>query len=274
MNDILRKKEVQKYFSPVYSTFSNHYRGLFSPARKEDVVKHCKYWIDELTESNLEPSEIPAIAESIKSSVEFSSKPPNPSQFIQFYNKSSGKSASNDDFTLAFELIFNSMRERYKYLWDKNADNSSSPTFDFWLEELKNENIQIESIKNIFNKIPSMPQYLTYPPAINEVLLMIKIESSDENIPQPHDAQEMCLSRSKDVHPIINYCRYALDIRKMEKKDFLKKFNSVYFDAVNRYLSGSLNLEKFKKDESIPNESKSMNKKDLIKSLDDLLNSL
>ena len=249
MDSVQKLKEVKVKFMPVYSQFANHYRGLFSPSADSEKVKHCKYWLDELTQSSINPDDIPTIAEKIKESAEFKRNPPNPSQFILFAKKisqCSSSSLSEDSFDSEFYQIFNRMRERYRALWDKHAENEYSPTYKFWLEEIKALEIDISIIKNAFMLIPKVPNYLTYPPSINEVALLLRIMSCPESIPLVHQAEEIAVSRDVNVHPIIRYCRYRLNIRQIDKKDLSRKFGEFYANAVTRYLDGSLNLDGFK----------------------------
>lgn len=276
MNELDKKQLVKKLFSPVYSKLSNHYRGLFSPSMNQEKAKHCLYWIEQLASSDIEHQDIPRIAEEIMASKKYQASPPNPSQFVDFaLNKSSLKSIERDSFSDSFSALFDGMRERYRYLFDKSNENSESSTYAFWLDELKNSGATIEQIERIFKMLPNVSLYLTYPPSINEVLLMIKISSFSEKMPLVHQSLDIALSKEVDVHPIINYCRYKIDIRKTNKKDIIKRFNDLYADAAMRYIDGNLDLSSFKEDrkEILPQEDV-LSSDELIKNLDDLLKSL
>lgn len=277
MNNMQRMKEIQKAFSPVYSTYCNHYRGLFTPSNNTEKATHCKYWIDELCNSGLLPNEIPVISEAIKSSRQYSGKPPSPSQFISYGISMRSvvvQQGDNLSFDVEFSLLFDGMRERYKYLWDSVQDNSESSTYKFWLSELKGAEVPIEYIRRSFSLVPKISLYLNYPPKINEIILMIRIMMSDQNIPLVHEALEVALERDNDVHPIISYCRYSLDIRKAKKNDIVKNFNDKYADAVMRYLDGKLNLYRFIKKNEVKTVNKALSSEDLIKNLDELLKNL
>jgi hypothetical protein len=278
MSNLQKTKGILKAFSPIYSAYCNHYRGLFTPGRDADKATHCKYWIDEISNSNLLPDELFSISEAIKSSRQYSGKPPSPSQFISYglamRNSANTNVAGNLSFENEFSLIFNNMRERYKYLWDRSQDNTESSTYKFWLSELESSELPIEYVKKAFSMVPKISLYINYPPSIDDITLMIRIMMSGKDIPLVHDALEIALKRGNVVHPIISYCRYAFDIRKANKKDINKRFNELYADSVMRYLDGSLKLDNFQKKDNVIEKDESLSSEDLIKNLDELLKNL
>lgn len=278
MSDADLKREISAVFQPIYGKLANTYRGLFSPADTKKAAEHCMFWISELAAAGLNGDAVIKTAQMIEKSEKFISKPPTPIEFISIARRLELTNGSEMSETDAFFYpIYQKMGERYKYLWDKESNSTASTSYIFWRDEIKKLGVSRSGVEKVFNIIPSIPEYITYPPSINEVILMLKIVHANKNIPFVHEAMREALEKKDNAHPLVKCARYQFggqELRKADKSKIRTEFGKIYASVVVDYLDGRLDISPFEEKSSEKDDTPSLSKEDVLKKLDELLNSL
>lgn len=273
MSDLNTKQMVKQVFLPIYKEMRSTYGGLFSPSNKADAAEHFVFWVNKIIEDNLCLNTLSQCGLSIMKDARFLSKPPTHIQFNEFIN-SKGKS-KGDNFDEIFLPIYLNLKERYKALFDKSEIQKSS-TYNVWKEDVKELTNDVSVLKQSLKVILSSPNFLLYPPNLNEYLLTVRIVLSGLDIPHTHEAIEIAKSNEKDIHPLVRYARYkygSLEFKSSNSVKIRTEFGRIYTGLVIDYIEGDLDLTNFEKSLEEEVIEIPMDKDDVLKELDDLLKS-
>jgi hypothetical protein len=250
----MNKIDIYKIaFMPLYKRLASHYKGLFYNGPKTDMAKHLLSWIEAISKSNIPTEHLNEFNEHlITQSKTYSKFPPNPTEYVAAYKEweifcLSSNSNITDDFIKEFDVFYRRMSIRYEGLWARNEMGSMESHYEFWKDDIFENNIVTGQLKLGFDKLRTMQQFRLYPPNIDQFMDILMIVGSDTNVPAVEEAYTEAISSqsSSDLHPLIQHVRRKYGYIKLVENNYGVKglFENDYRNSLVEFLAGRLTLE-------------------------------
>lgn len=212
-------------FEVIFRQFASHYGNLWTS--QDDIRGKVKYWVEQLSLSNLTEDQLINSAGKITSEHSFIEYPPNVFQLIEFTNR---LNKQEDPLYLEVVSIFDFLRSCYL----KAKTTTSDQSIDVWYEELSvygfSNGIITKAIKNLSRN----PKFSKFPPILNDLVYeSIRLEI-DPSLPAVDNAyQHGYLGMSKD-HPIFKKVRQVIGSHNLNSSSFgiEKRFSEVYAEKM------------------------------------------
>ncbi len=269
----LATETTADYGAVIKKCFLNAYKSIYS-GKTSVTAKDFAVWIKQLIDNNVSEKSIDTACEKaikIKSSggkhvgvdeliascilIEANSKK------LTANENSVGENSDDDNasFMDAFIAFSEKMRFKYRSLWlDHNKMNDAE--VNFWVNDLESAGVRPENLNGIYDEIRKEPEFIQYPPNIDQVIDIHYRILLGEDLPSPSKAYLEAVSRNASSHSIVRYCRneYGYHELKTQPANISKPaFERIYRDAIRKYAMGLLTFKNvpIKKDLHIINKS-------------------
>ncbi len=161
---------------------------------REHLEEKLHLWKEELERINVVPDTLKKVAEILVSKNEFSEYPPVLNKFIALYKEYTLMFKNGESGVLykAIKTLDEKFTFTYGSLWNINDKDKSKRRLDYWLSELKEENIDANTIQKVSKEIRKKPEYLNYPATLGQFILECKFFIMGDSFIDPDIAYRMC----------------------------------------------------------------------------------
>ncbi|MGD1524481.1 hypothetical protein [Vibrio harveyi] len=227
----------------LFKIFRRQYTVMSKALTDSDSAGLLLMWIKDLKQAGVPPEMITSVGDAVRKDPRFISFPPNSMQFISFYNEFySSKDIEEEAEISQCEILIDRLIMRYSAnLLFRNSCR------DYWLSDLKSvapSNFDaIECERTIREDV----RFKQYPPNIDELMLIVKIQGSDLNFIPVSEAFDVAINDFSDsVDPYIKEARRRCGGRELRvltldvaRKRFETYYEKVISDAIDGKFTGS-----------------------------------
>jgi len=159
----MKKTTANEFTKELYPVFISFYKRYQSKWQKNgsDGMEIMKYWGQEFEKNSVQINVIKDVAEQVLTMPRYKDFPPGVVDFIELCKKNEKKQINDELETdnsveSAFLAIYKEIGLIYKGLWDKDGTFGDTEQYQFWLKEIKNEKLSIETIQKTYKKLGNL----------------------------------------------------------------------------------------------------------------------